>query len=57
MAAGSRMRAALRCMMSLKLVGSSFAAMEREWMFWPELRMGTGLKCSSLIRRLLTEKL
>ena len=46
-AAGSSMRAALRCMMSLKLVGSSFAAMEGEWMFGPELRMGTGLKCSN----------
>ena len=49
-AAGSRMRAALRCMMSLRLVGSSFARIERDLMFGPELRMGAGLKWSNLLR-------
>ena len=52
-AVGSRMRAALRCMMSLRLVGSSSARIEKELMFGPELRMGTGLKCSNSFGYLL----
>ena len=47
-AAGSSTRAALRCMMSLRLVGSSSARIEKELMFGPELRIGTGLKYSNL---------
>ena len=47
-ASGLRMRAALRCMMSLRLVGRSLARIEGVLRFGPELRMGTGLKCSNL---------